>query len=533
MRQRQVKQRVRVSKFTVIMMVTVFFMAIIVAADARGNECACDHVYNGSGRVDLFSGQTLCIQSGTFSQEVLSNDQNRQLSNITICIAEGATYQFSSNHKLFSFQNSKIVNHGTLKIDGGNIDKRGFIDNYGVIEAKNLNTKVGLELKNFGTWIDKNNLVLEGQSLVVNEGFISVNSNLNSNNETSFINNGRVVVTGNFNPNGEFVNNGPLIAGKFININSQAVLTNQCFLYATQGFNNNSPHTQNLGLIQTGANKLVQLNQKYWQNSNGTLRGGSLINNAIVSGDGYYYFTGNTVNHSQFGSVSSNIQFYDETKTGVIFDNDQPKQLSSALISSTNYFQPMDTIAVKQTICPGAPSILPVELISFTASRQGMLVNVSWATVSELNSDYFIVERSYDGIHFEEIGRLSASGTTSVPQSYGYTDDESVNSLESIAYYRLRQVDFDGRSETFKIVSVDLSEVYGFSGKRFEFYPNPTRDLITVPGSEGVLKQVFSLAGNLVTSTRETVVDISNFVSGLYLLKIGNLGEIVEKVLKL
>lgn len=520
------KKSTRFPFFKTICLIAMVFLSIACAMKAHASECSsCNHVYNGSGgNYNLNSGETLCVQSGTLSGNINING-----SNVTICISEGATYSPSN----FNFTNNlKIVNRGTFIINGANINQKAYIDNYGVVEVQgNLNYNSDLDVKNYGTWINIPNFEFKKNSLFINDGYVDVRAEFSSEPQTSFVNNGRMKIAENFNPNGEFFNNGPLIAGEFININSQAKLINQCFLYATQGFNNNSVSTQNLGLIQTGAGKPVQLNQKYWQNQNGTLRGGSLINNAIVSGDGYYYFTGNTVNHAQFGSGSSNIQFHDETKTGTghVFDAENVL----AMVISTAYFQPMDTVAVKQMICPGAPSILPVELVSFTASRDGMLVEISWATASELNSDYFIIERSYDGFSFEEVGRTSGSGTTSVPQNYNFTDDESVNSLESIAYYRLKQVDFDGKSETFQIVSVDLSEKNQILSRKIGFYPNPTRDIINIPGSEGILKQFFSLSGNLIHSTREVVSDISHFVSGLYLLKIGELGEMVEKILKI
>jgi hypothetical protein len=86
---------------------------------------------------------------------------------------------------------------------------------------------------------------------------------------------------------------------------------------------------------------------------------------------------------------------------------------------------------------------LPVELIQFSALKQTDGVLLNWTTASEINNDYFDIERSINGIDFEQIGRLAGSGTTSEIRKYSFTDRET----RSSSYYRLKQVDFDGAFE--------------------------------------------------------------------------------------
>lgn len=476
----------------------------------------CTYIYtSGVGNFNLGTNELLCIQAG-----VLTGNVNINGNNVVICISDGATYapdNFNFIHGL------KIVNRGTLIINGANVNHKGYIDNHGIVEVRgNLNFNNDLEVKNWGTWINVSNFEFKRNSLFINEGYVECRAEFSSEPNTSFINNGRMKIVGNFNPNGEFFNNGPLVTSGFVNINSQARLTNQCFLYATLGFNNNSAHTQNMGLIQTAPGMPVQLNSQYWQNANGTLRGGSLINNAVVTGDGYYYFTGNTVNHSQFGNGNSNIQFHDVSNNGNAFDTEN----GFSNIVSHQEFVPMDTMTAKQVICPGLAEILPVELVSFSASRQGMLIEIVWETATEFNSSHFIVERSYDAINFEEIGRVDGAGTTSVPHNYHILDLESVESLEAVAYYRLRQVDFDDRFEVFQIVAVDLGEVGDFESP-IKFFPNPTTGILYVSSDKE--KILYSLDGKFVLRTRELFIDMSEMETGMYLL---SLDGRIEKVFK-
>lgn len=106
---------------------------------------------------------------------------------------------------------------------------------------------------------------------------------------------------------------------------------------------------------------------------------------------------------------------------------------------------------IEDFINGGGATPLPVELLHFNASGQKE-VNLSWATVSEINNDYFSIERSEDGENFYEIGRVNGNGTTNQQIDYSFTDKFPYAAIE---YYRLKQVDYDGRFEHFDIVRVE------------------------------------------------------------------------------
>jgi hypothetical protein len=94
---------------------------------------------------------------------------------------------------------------------------------------------------------------------------------------------------------------------------------------------------------------------------------------------------------------------------------------------------------------------LPIELLYFEAHQELQQVLVNWATSSEINNDYFDVERGKDLSYFAPIGRISGAGTTSVPQQYSFTDPQP---YEGLSYYRLRQTDYDGSSNLTAPVAV-------------------------------------------------------------------------------
>ena len=111
-------------------------------------------------------------------------------------------------------------------------------------------------------------------------------------------------------------------------------------------------------------------------------------------------------------------------------------------------------------------SVLPINLISFSANPSKASVKLNWATASELNFDYFDVERSSDASDFMSIGTVAGHGTSNVRNDYGLIDEKP---LIGKNYYRLKSVDFDNYIEYFKVLAVD------FSGeKKFVISPNPS-----------------------------------------------------------
>jgi hypothetical protein len=115
---------------------------------------------------------------------------------------------------------------------------------------------------------------------------------------------------------------------------------------------------------------------------------------------------------------------------------------------------------------------LPVELLYFKGENFEEYNLLEWATASEVNSDMFILERSRDGVNFEEMTRLKSQGYSFVETYYSYDDYSAENGIN---YYRLKQVDFDGTSEIFEIISINNE-----SDAKIQVYPNPTDDIINI-----------------------------------------------------
>ena len=100
---------------------------------------------------------------------------------------------------------------------------------------------------------------------------------------------------------------------------------------------------------------------------------------------------------------------------------------------------------------------LPIKLSLFNAVKYDDLIKINWVTESEQNSDYFTVERSEDAVNFKGIFSLKSSGNSNETKYYSCSD-HNISGLSNTVYYRLKQVDYDGKYTYSDIVSVDLHQ---------------------------------------------------------------------------
>ncbi len=135
----------------------------------------------------------------------------------------------------------------------------------------------------------------------------------------------------------------------------------------------------------------------------------------------------------------------DDTQTGVASSGNRSIQSSPGdwSSSSTTYATPGDQ--------DGDGSTLPINLLSFTAQLQAEGVDLKWVTSSEVNNDYFTVERGQDGRNFVEVGRVAGAGNSNVERHYSFLDAEMP---QATTYYRLRQTDYDGTTTVSKTIQL-------------------------------------------------------------------------------
>jgi hypothetical protein len=186
-----------------------------------------------------------------------------------------------------------------------------------------------------------------------------------------------------------------------------------------------------------------------------------------------------------------------------------------------------------------APSVLslinctlPIEYLTFAANRIGDKVQLDWSTISETNNKFFSIERSKDCKSFEKIGEIEGAGNSNITLNYLFYDDSPI---KEVSYYRIKQVDFDGKftySETKSVRFENESIIL--------VYPNPAQNSITIecnksssnkyqlelrnPEGQEVLSRSIDFVGTFK-------IDLSNFADGLYFLTLKNEVEQIQRKL--
>jgi len=146
----------------------------------------------------------------------------------------------------------------------------------------------------------------------------------------------------------------------------------------------------------------------------------------------------------------------------------------------------------------GGINPLPIELLNFDAIVCGQNVCLNWSTATEINNDFFTVERSQNGIDFEIVGIVDGAGNSSYTRHYNLTDEHP---YIGTSYYRLKQTDFNGEYKYFNLVAVDMINKITSS-----VFPNPSGGeavnvvFENINENESVQLNVYDAIGNLVIS---------------------------------
>jgi hypothetical protein len=144
---------------------------------------------------------------------------------------------------------------------------------------------------------------------------------------------------------------------------------------------------------------------------------------------------------------------------------------------------------------------LPVELIKFDGYNYKNGNKLLWTTASEINNDYFIIQKSDDAERFTDVGIVNGHGNSNQINDYEFIDDSP--SYET-TYYRLKQIDFDGKSGLSKIIAINSQETLDI-----KIYPNPSQDNFSFDISESTNNTYTINYTNLIGSVIQEQVNIT------------------------
>lgn len=116
----------------------------------------------------------------------------------------------------------------------------------------------------------------------------------------------------------------------------------------------------------------------------------------------------------------------------------------------------------------GGATTFPVEFLDLEARLTGNAVELNWSTATELNNDFFTVERSIDRLGFESIAEVDGAGTSPITQYYSAYDERPIGEK---MYYRIKQTDFDGSFSYSNMIELTVRE----EALSLRAFPNPTQ----------------------------------------------------------
>ncbi|MEZ5030345.1 MAG: choice-of-anchor D domain-containing protein [Saprospiraceae bacterium] len=284
----------------------------------------------------------------------------------------------------------------------------------------------------------------------------------------------------------------------------------------------NSYAPVSLGIINSGA---TYVDAKYDGDNPGISSGNSTCNNPSEE----YTYTANcgswVLTPNLTGTEQYNLTLVDAETCGLVtytiaknsvFD-DCPSGFSKEFTSWSRF----------DLLGGPAGSPLPVELTQFDAVLDDGAIQLTWATASEINNDYFLVQHSTDGARFDDLGMVPGAGTTSQPQAYQWVHDRPA---AGVNYYRLKQVDFDGQYEYSPIRVVDLRQET--RGPQWSIRPTVTSDMLyLIRQGEGTGTAVWTVmtpagrtafSGSIAEGVENTPITVQSLPSGMYILRVSS-----------
>lgn len=190
--------------------------------------------------------------------------------------------------------------------------------------------------------------------------------------------------------------------------------------------------------------------------------------------------------------------------------------------TNTNFVEQNNITGLGRFTLSSSNSILPVRFIQFTANCQENKVVIRWKTAQEVNSSHFNIERSHDGINWEVIGRVGATGNRTTETSYFFTG----NNPGQNDFYRIAEFDIDGSVQFTSVIraTCNITEVFKLS-------PNPFHDIVFIniftDKQSHMRIKVLDSKGSLVKLQELSVlqgnnrfrIDLRSLVNGIYLIQ--------------
>ncbi len=188
----------------------------------------------------------------------------------------------------------------------------------------------------------------------------------------------------------------------------------------------------------------------------------------------------------------------------------------------------------------GSGSTLPIELLLFNAVEKNEDVCINWVTTSEINSNYFEIQRCKNELcsnadaDWNVVGKINAAGNSNTQINYALNDEKPFKKYAvTKLFYRLKAVDVDGSFSFSDIKEVNLNNTH-LEDFTIAFYPNPAQNILNILVNSNLSKQIdfilFDINGKQILNHSKTFsagvqtsqLDVEHLAAGAYLLYVNN-----------
>lgn len=254
-----------------------------------------------------------------------------------------------------------------------------------------------------------------------------------------------------------------------------------------------------------------------------------------------FYYWGGSANAELNGHTETNLQMFQRVQywngiTNPIYWEPRVTTtiIGSDYVSSTTTNNPIMLNYIEVTL-GSTDNPLPVEYLSFKAFCNNSINTITWQTANENNNLGFYIEKSNDGLEWENLGFVAGNGNTNAVSSYQFND---IFPYSPITYYRLQQIDFDGQSKYSSIISVTCNQEN--TNEDIIAYYNNEQLVFTIKGSLNSNYTIIltNAIGQLIVSKRiqlensiQSVSINSDFAQGIYYISLISEKNILSKPL--
>lgn len=487
------------------------------------NNTGADLINNNGGFLNNFgtinNHGTLEVNGSLISYVTINNSGILNVNNTLTCQDGG--YVFNN------INGTIIINqNGTMNIDDTIVNNDGTITNNfgGTVYISYSNFTNNSLIQNHGIWTNTIIGKFDNNGTLINQAGGVLNSNNRLNN----------YVSGILNNDGSLTFGSDLLNDGIVNNNNIMVINAQVFNYSGSIYNNANGNIKGVGrIIQFNVFENNSLSSISPGLSPGGLQGAGNISlgeatlhceiHGTVQGTTYDWLSvEGTVNINQNSKLSvdwgnfmpSNGDVYTIITANLVAGSFLVSNIDIPPINNLNFIVGYTSTTV--TISVFDP--LPIKLTNFYGEPQGEDVKLTWQTQNEINNQGFEILRSIDSKSWFNIGYISGFGSSQTIQNYTYIDENPVN---GISFYRLNQIDFDGKSELSNIIRVSMIEE-----AKIQIYPIPTQTIVNIKGiSVETEYTIIRTNGQLVQSGQiypDANINVQNLTNGIYFLKINN-----------